>query len=126
MKSLTASDRSALIRLAASLPVGNEGRRAILAGLAKVSAPVTLAALESAFSNAKRAVGLLVKSDDTSVVGPASGVRDSLGALVSMMKKGNADESKIARYYEDARAKAHAVAKDIKSGSVAKSLLLAI
>lgn len=33
MKNLTASDRSALIRLAASLPVGDENRRAILAGL---------------------------------------------------------------------------------------------
>lgn len=30
MKSITASDRSALIRLAASLPVGDENRRAIL------------------------------------------------------------------------------------------------
>ena len=35
MKTLTASDRSALIRLAASLPVGDENRRAILAGLSK-------------------------------------------------------------------------------------------
>ena len=35
MKNLTASDRSALIRLAASLPVGDENRRTILAGLAK-------------------------------------------------------------------------------------------
>ena len=33
MKNLTASDRSSLIRLAASLPVGDENRRAILAGL---------------------------------------------------------------------------------------------
>jgi hypothetical protein len=33
MKSLTASDRKALIRLAASLPVGDGTRRAILAGL---------------------------------------------------------------------------------------------
>ena len=37
MKSLTASDRSALIRLAASLPVGDANRRAILAGLLMVS-----------------------------------------------------------------------------------------
>ena len=35
MKNLTASDRSALIRLAASLPKGSEERRAILAGLVK-------------------------------------------------------------------------------------------
>ena len=33
MKTLTASDRSALIRLASSLPKGSEERRAILAGL---------------------------------------------------------------------------------------------
>lgn len=33
MKNLTASDRSALIRLAASLPKGDENRRTILAGL---------------------------------------------------------------------------------------------
>ena len=39
MKNLTASDRSALIRLAASLPKGSEERRAILAGLSKSAAP---------------------------------------------------------------------------------------
>ena len=33
MRKLTASDRSSLIRLAASLPVGDENRRAILSGL---------------------------------------------------------------------------------------------
>jgi hypothetical protein len=33
MKSITASDRKSLIRLAASLPKGDENRRAILAGL---------------------------------------------------------------------------------------------
>ena len=38
MKSLTASDRKSLIRLAASLPKGDKGRRAILAGLSKVAA----------------------------------------------------------------------------------------
>lgn len=32
-RSLTAADRSALIRLASTLPTGSEGRRAILAGL---------------------------------------------------------------------------------------------
>ena len=37
MKTLTASDRKSLIRLAASLPKGDEQRRAILAGLKKVS-----------------------------------------------------------------------------------------
>ena len=35
MRNLTASDRSSLIRLAASLPVGDENRRAILAGLSQ-------------------------------------------------------------------------------------------
>jgi len=35
MSRLTASDRSALIRLAASMPVGNDERRAILSGLSK-------------------------------------------------------------------------------------------
>lgn len=35
MKNITASNRSALIRLAASLPKGSEERRAILAGLVK-------------------------------------------------------------------------------------------
>ncbi len=35
MKTLTASDRSTLTRLAASLPKGDETRRAILAGLKK-------------------------------------------------------------------------------------------
>lgn len=34
MRSLTASDRSSLIRLASSLPTGSEERRAIIAGLA--------------------------------------------------------------------------------------------
>jgi len=38
MKNLTASDRKSLIRLASSLPKGDKGRRAILAGLNKVSA----------------------------------------------------------------------------------------
>jgi len=33
MRALTASDRSALIKLASSLPAGSEERRAILAGL---------------------------------------------------------------------------------------------
>jgi hypothetical protein len=37
-RSLTAHDRSTLIKLAAELPVGSEERRAILAGLGKVSA----------------------------------------------------------------------------------------
>ena len=37
MKTLTASDRKSLIRLAASLPKGDKQRRAILAGLSKVS-----------------------------------------------------------------------------------------
>lgn len=37
MRNLAASDRSALIRLASSLPKGDENRRAILAGLNKVS-----------------------------------------------------------------------------------------
>ena len=37
MRNLTASDRSALIRLAASLPKNSEGRRTILSGLSKVS-----------------------------------------------------------------------------------------
>ena len=36
MKSLTASDRKSLIRLASSLPKGDKSRRAILAGLNKV------------------------------------------------------------------------------------------
>lgn len=35
MKSLTASDRKTLIRLASSLPVGDETRKAILTGLAQ-------------------------------------------------------------------------------------------
>jgi hypothetical protein len=35
MKSITASDRSNLIKLASSLPKGDTTRRAILAGLAK-------------------------------------------------------------------------------------------
>ena len=44
MKSLTASDRKSLIRLAASLPKGDKSRRAILAGLkqVKVAASDTL------------------------------------------------------------------------------------
>lgn len=37
MKSLTASDRNSLIRLAASLPKGDKQRRVILAGLNKIS-----------------------------------------------------------------------------------------
>lgn len=37
MKTHTASDRRSLIRLASTLPVGSEERRAILAGLSKVS-----------------------------------------------------------------------------------------
>ncbi len=36
-RTLTASDRSALIRLASTLPAGSAERRAILAGLSKVS-----------------------------------------------------------------------------------------
>ena len=36
-RTLTASDRSALIRLASAMPVGSDVRRAILAGLSKVS-----------------------------------------------------------------------------------------
>ena len=39
MKNLAASDRSALIRLAASLPVGSEERRAILAAMSKSAGP---------------------------------------------------------------------------------------
>ena len=39
MKSITASDRTSLIRLASGLPKGDTTRRAILAGLAKTSAP---------------------------------------------------------------------------------------
>jgi hypothetical protein len=39
MNKISAQDRSNLIRLASSLPVGDENRRAILAGLVKLSAP---------------------------------------------------------------------------------------
>ncbi len=42
-RKLTASDRSALIRLASAMPVGSEERKAILKGLSK-SAPHTKAA----------------------------------------------------------------------------------
>lgn len=42
---ISSSDRSALIRLAASLPNGDGTRRAILAGLSKTSAPTTLSDL---------------------------------------------------------------------------------
>lgn len=38
-RSLTAQDRSSLIRLASSLPKGSPERKAILAGLSKVSSP---------------------------------------------------------------------------------------
>ncbi len=38
MKNLTASDRSSLIKLASTLPRGDETRKAILAGLSKTSA----------------------------------------------------------------------------------------
>ena len=37
-RTLTAADRSALIRLASTMPAGSEGRRAILAGLVRTSA----------------------------------------------------------------------------------------
>ena len=39
MNKISAQDRSNLIRLASSLPVGDENRRAILAGLVKLAAP---------------------------------------------------------------------------------------
>jgi len=39
MRNLTASDRQSLIRLAASLPVGDENRRAILSGLKGAATP---------------------------------------------------------------------------------------
>ena len=37
---ITASDKTVLLRLASSLPVGDESRRAILAGLGKAAAKV--------------------------------------------------------------------------------------
>lgn len=40
-RNLTASDRSALIRLASAMPVGSDVRRAILAGLKQARAPRT-------------------------------------------------------------------------------------
>lgn len=40
MNKLSSSDRSALLRLAASLPTGDESRRAILYGLSKAAAKV--------------------------------------------------------------------------------------
>lgn len=40
-RTLTAADRSALIRLASTLPAGSEERRAILAGLSKSAEPTT-------------------------------------------------------------------------------------
>lgn len=46
MKNLTASDRSSLIRLAASLPVGDANRRAILAGLVEAKIAASPEALE--------------------------------------------------------------------------------
>lgn len=68
MKSLTASDRSALVRLAASLPVGDENRRAILAGLQAVrgdNAKITRASTRYAAASAKldRALKSAVNSD---------------------------------------------------------------
>ena len=40
MNKISSQDRSALIRLASSLPAGDEKRKAILAGLAKTAAPI--------------------------------------------------------------------------------------
>ena len=60
MRNLTASDRAALIRLASTLPVGDENRRAILAGLTReasgASDPDIVTAMEAAGYEASRLV----------------------------------------------------------------------
>ena len=45
MNKLSSSDRSALIRLASSLPAGDENRKAILSGLKSAGSPVLVTAI---------------------------------------------------------------------------------
>ena len=65
-RNLTASDRKSLIRLASSLPKGSEERRAILAGLAKLS-PEDAEWFKGHLRDlAKRVGGRVLKDTDTS------------------------------------------------------------
>ncbi len=62
MKTITATDRSALIRLAATLPVGSPDRRAILGGVREAKLqdiPKAGADFEKALADLKRAAGKL-------------------------------------------------------------------
>ena len=66
-RSLTAADRSALIRLASTLPAGSEERKAILAGLSKkAEAPaprgVDMAAWQQFSGDVDKSVALLKKA----------------------------------------------------------------
>ena len=66
-RTLTAADRSALIRLASTLPVGSAERKAILAGLSKqAEAPaprgVDMAAWQQFSGNVDKSVALLEKA----------------------------------------------------------------
>jgi hypothetical protein len=53
-RTLTAADRSALIRLANTMPAGSEERRAILAGLQKQARPVNKSLMNKAHSLLER------------------------------------------------------------------------
>ena len=105
MKNLTASDRSALIRLAASLPVGDENRRAILAGLADLESAPTLEFLEGKAALARDAVGRLVRSKGVpaDLMQEATAARDTLLALVRLAGRPGADVSILARGLRNAR-----------------------
>ena len=70
---LTAADRSALIRLASTLPAGSEERKAILAGLEKASRSRMLQKLKEMTDDERKGLGPRVQVElDEEQYGPAT------------------------------------------------------
>ncbi len=85
---------------------------------------VTTTRLTSALANAKKAVGILVKSNvDVGMIQAAAIGRDSLNAMLKSSKRTRTVN--VARY-DQIVAELHEVARFLPRGSMAKSLLLAI
>lgn len=85
-RSLTASDRSSLIKLASSLPKGSPERKAILAGLSKTSAEDLVSNSRSPVRGASGEVGPKLSADIAS-----HDAGDEVGSLATALAKWGAD-----------------------------------
>jgi hypothetical protein len=99
MKTLTASDKLALVRLASSLPVGSSERKAILAGLSEVPSSRKASSSEALELLNSKIVGALYLASQG--VDPVSRTAERLNMHALIVKWGKWDNS-WARFYKHA------------------------